>query len=124
MIRRPPRSTLFPYTTLFRSPLYGISGEPLCDSSRSPHTSPHFCKGYRRVPTSFGMLRDAAWPRPISLLHPASLRRHFPEMDSPEGVILRVTSHPLVASKRQLAQSRAVYDSLAGSSAHFSSGWS
>src|SRR2546427_9548849 len=52
MIRRPPRSTLFPYTTLFRSPLYGISGEPLCDSSRSPHTSPQFCKGYRRVPTS------------------------------------------------------------------------
>src|SRR2546429_7123078 len=24
MIRRPPRSTLFPYTTLFRSPLRGI----------------------------------------------------------------------------------------------------
>src|SRR6266850_7185228 len=42
----------------------------------------------------------------------------------PQVVILRVTSHPLVASKRQLAQSRAVYDSLAGSSAHFNSGWS
>src|SRR2546430_10328160 len=27
MIRRPPRSTLFPYTTLFRSPL-GMLGEP------------------------------------------------------------------------------------------------
>src|SRR2546426_7309013 len=26
MIRRPPRSTLFPYTTLFRSRLDGISG--------------------------------------------------------------------------------------------------
>src|SRR3712207_7460108 len=25
MIRRPPRSTLFPYTTLFRSPLYSNS---------------------------------------------------------------------------------------------------
>src|SRR3712207_9219537 len=24
MIRRPPRSTLFPYTTLFRSPLQGV----------------------------------------------------------------------------------------------------
>src|SRR5256885_11060748 len=24
MIRRPPRSTLFPYTTLFRSPLIGV----------------------------------------------------------------------------------------------------
>src|SRR3712207_8479223 len=25
MIRRPPRSTLFPYTTLFRSPVYPIA---------------------------------------------------------------------------------------------------
>src|SRR2546421_6710338 len=32
MIRRPPRSTLFPYTTLFRSDFYRVrplSGEPL-----------------------------------------------------------------------------------------------
>src|SRR2546422_8244512 len=29
MIRRPPRSTLFPYTTLFRSPVQG--GEPAFD---------------------------------------------------------------------------------------------
>src|SRR2546421_1379270 len=28
MIRRPPRSTLFPYTTLFRSPLVAASVEP------------------------------------------------------------------------------------------------
>src|SRR5256885_11479821 len=31
MIRRPPRSTLFPYTTLFRSPLRGrdrLEGDP------------------------------------------------------------------------------------------------
>src|SRR3712207_7226511 len=27
MIRRPPRSTLFPYTTLFRSPLATLTGE-------------------------------------------------------------------------------------------------
>src|SRR2546423_3389314 len=27
MIRRPPRSTLFPYTTLFRSTLYRIAGD-------------------------------------------------------------------------------------------------
>src|SRR3712207_8102968 len=26
MIRRPPRSTLFPYTTLFRSPLFWLPG--------------------------------------------------------------------------------------------------
>src|SRR5256885_5064729 len=28
MIRRPPRSTLFPYTTLFRSPWLGVPGGP------------------------------------------------------------------------------------------------
>src|SRR2546426_3622064 len=28
MIRRPPRSTLFPYTTLFRSPLGPVSPRP------------------------------------------------------------------------------------------------
>src|SRR3712207_7346071 len=34
MIRRPPRSTLFPYTTLFRSPLLGERLEPLADLLR------------------------------------------------------------------------------------------
>src|SRR2546425_8733000 len=29
MIRRPPRSTLFPYTTLFRSPLRGAQHSPV-----------------------------------------------------------------------------------------------
>src|SRR3712207_6998658 len=42
MIRRPPRSTLFPYTTLFRS----CAGERFClngtDSCKSAH---HVCRG-------------------------------------------------------------------------------
>src|SRR5258707_12994580 len=34
MIRRPPRSTLFPYTTLFRSRLFsGIDGSPVVNIS-------------------------------------------------------------------------------------------
>ena len=61
MIRRPPRSTLFPYTTLFRSALMARGGEAhraeMCKSSewrlrtsgraaargfhRLPHTHPH-----------------------------------------------------------------------------------
>src|SRR5258708_10299692 len=41
MIRRPPRSTLFPYTTLFRSPVPGLragprSGPPGCRPGTSP----------------------------------------------------------------------------------------
>src|SRR2546422_2272094 len=35
MIRRPPRSTLFPYTTLFRSPPAGMRSDP-----PRPGTSP------------------------------------------------------------------------------------
>src|SRR5947207_9601611 len=59
MLRRPPRSTLFPYTTLFRSrdPTPGgtTSGSPLqgagrgpggCGSSRNPHAvSPRGSRG-------------------------------------------------------------------------------
>src|SRR3712207_6994207 len=40
MIRRPPRSTLFPYTTLFRSParpLLRASGQPLSRDPGDPH---------------------------------------------------------------------------------------
>src|SRR2546425_7511578 len=54
MIRRPPRSTLFPYTTLFRSPSAGPSlGEPSA-SSRGPPPKPvgAFASPERAVPPS------------------------------------------------------------------------
>src|SRR3712207_7908650 len=35
MIRRPPRSTLFPYTTLFRSTRQNYCGVPLANSAAS-----------------------------------------------------------------------------------------
>src|SRR3712207_9342078 len=38
MIRRPPRSTLFPYTTLFRSPTLRGSGVPLDIRRANPYT--------------------------------------------------------------------------------------
>src|SRR3712207_8500747 len=42
MIRRPPRSTLFPYTTLFRSKLYGDASET------QKRYSPVECIDYRK----------------------------------------------------------------------------
>src|SRR2546427_5016578 len=57
MIRRPPRSTLFPYTTLFRSPCAGCSrrGDTRCASRRakrrrgsSPRAAPRR-RGRRRT---------------------------------------------------------------------------
>src|SRR6266496_741771 len=43
MIRRPPRSTLFPYTTLFRPP-------PACRPPPAPGRSPARCRWPRRSP--------------------------------------------------------------------------
>src|SRR5258708_16220722 len=42
MIRRPPRSTLFPYTTLFRSQKTNRPGET-CPSQRNRQTLPIWC---------------------------------------------------------------------------------
>src|SRR6266496_5445867 len=39
MIRRPPRSTLFPYTTLFRSDGRGCPGRPAAPGSATPSTT-------------------------------------------------------------------------------------
>src|SRR5256884_3361674 len=61
MIRRPPRSTLFPYTTLFRScPAFHMMARPPCASMSSYIVCEHFtslmiaapgCKGRDRKST-------------------------------------------------------------------------
>src|SRR5438552_11466687 len=45
MIRRPPRSTLFPYTTLFRS---RRSSAPACESRTSARTPPQWVQRDRK----------------------------------------------------------------------------
>src|SRR2546429_1239424 len=52
MIRRPPRSTLFPYTTLFRSRFANLP-----TGARGPGTSPAICAVAARRP------RHDLWPR-------------------------------------------------------------
>src|SRR3712207_8114364 len=55
MIRRPPRSTLFPYTTLFRSPLPDAGVQPLrqlaheVPGTSQPERLDHRFLGDRRV---------------------------------------------------------------------------
>src|SRR5258708_11757405 len=44
MIRRPPRSTLFPYTTLFRSIYPGLGQLPLAVISRRAYAFHHFVR--------------------------------------------------------------------------------
>src|SRR3712207_7668230 len=50
MIRRPPRSTLFPYTTLFRSPKRGFGGGPVNEEAR-----------IAGAPVSWGVIEIPDW---------------------------------------------------------------
>src|SRR2546426_6571681 len=61
MIRRPPRSTLFPYTTLFRSvrPIVGRGG-----GAGPPHSIPPRLGPVRRHDRGGGLLRGGVRARP------------------------------------------------------------
>src|SRR3712207_8184046 len=70
MIRRPPRSTLFPYTTLFRSPSGGPSSPP----------------GQRR-PDGRGAAQTA---RPTRLPTPNRSEEHTSELQSRQYLVCRL----------------------------------
>src|SRR5574340_1856824 len=66
MIRRPPRSTLFPYTTLFRSLARGV------EAAGANIVNNHFCWHEAPVPTIATMVPRAAFTRVTG-----RLRRHL-----------------------------------------------
>src|SRR2546422_6752280 len=68
MIRRPPRSTLFPYTTLFRSPFRGPPARP-CGAPRATRSPPPRARTRRPARAA-----AAASPR-------AGKRQQLPELD-------------------------------------------
>src|SRR3712207_7551922 len=79
MIRRPPRSTLFPYTTLFRS---RRAGRPPASVTALP---PHPCRGGGRGED----------PRPRRSSHPVRLDRprseeHTSELQSRQYLVCRL----------------------------------
>src|SRR2546426_7534810 len=89
MIRRPPRSTLFPYTTLFRSPL--------------PRTPPPQSTAARRRPPPSASCR---WS-------PARSEEHTSELQSPCNLVCRLLlekkkhhGHQLISSSDTLYRSR------------------
>src|SRR5256885_9904397 len=75
MIRRPPRSTLFPYTTLFRSP-------SVCAQIRDP--ARRLCRpGARLVAFPSGLAGSARVPWPRS-------EEHTSELQSPCNLVCRL----------------------------------
>src|SRR3712207_7215002 len=100
MIRRPPRSTLFPYTTLFRSrasrdpprPEKFLAGAPLCCDARAlVNSTPP--RGGRASPSRVCVPRGVA-PGPAGLRS----EEHTSELQSRQYLVCRL----LLAKKQDL----------------------
>src|SRR5258708_31704238 len=87
MIRRPPRSTLFPYTTLFRSDLFLIGPNEPPDVKQHDGSEPgadphdHVGVGHRRFQQTEGECRS---------------EEHTSELQSPDHLVCRL----LLAKKK------------------------
>src|SRR2546426_5746958 len=80
MIRRPPRSTLFPYTTLFRSPWAGR--EPPGPSPAAP--APGRFRGHRQGPPLVSR------PPPGRSRGTSRSEEHTSELQSPCNLVCRL----------------------------------
>src|SRR2546422_7743994 len=89
MIRRPPRSTLFPYTTLFRSP--SLQAKPV------PY--PHSGKARRRGPGPPGIL---AHPLAPPKTPPGRSEEHTSELQSRLHLVCRL----LLEKKKKTKKTR------------------
>src|SRR2546427_7549851 len=78
MIRRPPRSTLFPYTTLFRSKFAGFGG-----AKESPHSAT------LRPSMSWRLLKYASIVRRSLSREPRS-EEHTSELQSQSNLVCRL----------------------------------
>src|SRR3712207_7405580 len=88
MIRRPPRSTLFPYTTLFRSFLWGSFPGVVHDLVRVAHEG---VEGVDVRPHILGQqLRREVVGLAVRTLHPARSEEHTSELQSRQYLVCRL----------------------------------
>src|SRR5256885_11645627 len=89
MIRRPPRSTLFPYTTLFRSRTLPSSRQPpqqnIVGDIEVDHNGPGHSK---RLQNPIEFLQSLGMPGPI-VIHLRS-EEHTSELQSPCNLVCRL----------------------------------
>src|SRR5258708_22291856 len=97
MIRRPPRSTLFPYTTLFRSRAFSLPEEPLrnaCVPSMSVAENMAL-RNFDQAPLASGIwLRGGAMveqaQRWIGEFKVKRSEEHTSELQSPDHLVCRL----------------------------------
>src|SRR2546425_8740681 len=86
MIRRPPRSTLFPYTTLFRS-VFGPSLDP---NGQFEVVGVEVESGVGHTPTTRAELMAGARGRAEALSHMARSEEHTSELQSLAYLVCRL----------------------------------
>src|SRR5258708_18798343 len=88
MIRRPPRSTLFPYTTLFRS--YSVRSAAKSADNKAHDRKQRRSSARDETIHSFEGENNDRWPR--SLFSPSKLRseEHTSELQSPDHLVCRL----------------------------------
>src|SRR2546430_6368026 len=82
MIRRPPRSTLFPYTTLFRSPVHcpgeldravrGSADQPQQPMALQDRKSTRLNSSHSQISYAVFCLKKKTWSQPIASVPPHS----------------------------------------------------
>src|SRR3712207_7109278 len=86
MIRRPPRSTLFPYTTLFRSG-YKVVGPAFVSAARPSKSSP---KSARHAALRAGSREKALPLDRLALLAHQRSEEHTSELQSRQYLVCRL----------------------------------
>src|SRR5256885_12331791 len=99
MIRRPPRSTLFPYTTLFRSPIDPPSGCRF--HTRCPYAT-EVCREVEPPLTEYPGGHAAACHHPLN-----RSEEHTSELQSPCNLVCRLLLEK--KKKRQHEHSTAIH---------------
>src|SRR2546426_7902969 len=101
MIRRPPRSTLFPYTTLFRSGSTAI----FCDSSLGVRKYCPVCltPDAIRYPTD-PTIRTAPMANLVPAFMPNRSEEHTSELQSPCNLVCRLLLEKKKTHKRTMRQ--------------------
>src|SRR3712207_8953070 len=95
MIRRPPRSTLFPYTTLFRSRLLEVN--------------PNACWSWGGILEDMAAMSGLTYPVILqSILHAARSEEHTSELQSRQYLVCRL----LLEKKINSSSMRSFIDSM------------
>src|SRR2546430_6867566 len=90
MIRRPPRSTLFPYTTLFRSEQFRERVAFIHEKYNSDAIAEEYIEGRELYVSLMGNVRLAVFPIRELLFREVRSEEHTSELQSQSNIVCRL----------------------------------